>query len=67
MKKQISLDTGKKVFPIILMALGIGIAIATLIVRLNIMALVSVLYCCIMSAVIVLALIIKKKVYAPMI
>lgn len=67
MKKQISLDTGKKVFPIILMALGIGIAIATLIVRLNIMALVSVLYCCIMSAVIVLSLIIKKKVYAPMI
>lgn len=67
MKKQISLDTGKKVFPIILMALGIGIAIATLIVRLNIMALVSVLYCCIMSAVIVLSLIIKKKVFAPMI
>lgn len=67
MKKQISLDTGKKVFPIILMVLGIGIAIATLIVRLNIMALVSVLYCCIMSAVIVLSLIIKKKVYAPMI
>lgn len=67
MKKQISLDTGKKVFPIILMALGIGIAIATLIVRLNIMVLVSVLYCCIMSAVIVLSLIIKKKVYAPMI
>lgn len=67
MKKQISLDTGKKVFPIILMALGIGIAIATLIVRLNIMALVSVLYCCIMSAVIVFSLIIKKKVYAPMI
>lgn len=67
MKKKLTLDTGKKVFPIILMILGIGIAIATLIVRLNIMALVSVLYCCIVSAVIVLALIIKKKVYAPII
>lgn len=67
MKNKISLDTGKKVFPIILMVLGIGIALATLIVRLNIMAVISVAYCCIISAVIILALIIKNKVYAPII
>lgn len=67
MKNKITLDTGKKVFPIILMALGIGIMLATWIVSLNIVAVVGVAYCCIMSAVVVLALIIKKKVYAPMI
>ena len=67
MKNKITLDTGKKVFPLILMIIGIGIALAMLIVRLNIVAVVAVAYCCIMSAVVLLSLIIKKKVYAPMI
>ncbi len=67
MNKKITLDTSKKVFPIILMILGIGIMAAQLITRLNLVNLVSLLYCCIMSAVILLSLIIKKKVYAPMI
>lgn len=67
MKNKITLDTGKKVFPLILMIIGIGIAIAMLVVRLNIVAVVAVAYCCIMSAVVLLSLIIKKKVYAPMI
>ncbi len=67
MKKRITLDTGKKVFPIILMVIGIGIMLAEWIVRLNIVSVVAVAYCCIMSAIIILSLIIKKKVYAPMV
>ncbi len=67
MKSKISLDTGKKVFPMIMMALGLGIMLAIWIFRLNLVAVVGVAYCCITAAVIVLSLIIKKKVYAPMI
>ncbi|MBR5497163.1 MAG: sulfatase-like hydrolase/transferase, partial [Clostridia bacterium] len=67
MKKKIELDTGKKVLPLILMVIGLGLMLATWILRLNIVAVVSVAYCCIISAVIVLSLIIKNKVYAPMI
>ncbi len=67
MKKTITLDTGKKVFPLILMVIGIALALAMLIVRLNIVAVVCVAYNCILSVVVILALIIKKKVYAPII
>ncbi|MGN0572037.1 MAG: sulfatase-like hydrolase/transferase [Candidatus Fimenecus sp.] len=67
MKKKITLDTGKKVFPILLMLVGIGIMLAEWIFRLNFVSVVAVAYCCIMSAVILLSLIIKKKVYAPMV
>lgn len=67
MKNKITLDTSKKVIPIIVMILGIGIAAATLIVRLNIMAVVSVAFMCIVSALILLSLLFKKKVYAPMV
>lgn len=67
MKRKIELDTGKKVFPIILMVIGACLMLAEWIVRLNIVSVVSVAYCCIMSAVIVLSLIVKRKVYAPMI
>lgn len=67
MKKKVSLDTSKKLFPILLMLVGIGVAAALLITRLNLVNLVCLLYCCIMSAIIFLSLIIKKKVYAPMV
>lgn len=67
MKKKIELDTGKKVFPVILMVIGLGLMLANWILRLNIVTVVSVAYCCILSALIVLSLIIKNKVYAPMI
>lgn len=67
MENKFSLDKSKKVFPIILMVIGLGIMVAQLVTRQNIVALVSLLYCCIMSAVILLSLIIKKKVYLPMI
>ena len=66
MKKEIKFDTSKKVFPIILMVIGIAIAIVQLVTRQNLIGIVSAGYLCIMSAVIFLSLIIKKKVYAPM-
>lgn len=67
MKKSIAFDKGKKIFPLILMILGIGVAAATLILRLNMVAVIAVGYCCVVSAITVLALIIKKKVYAPIV
>lgn len=67
MKKRLMLDSGKKVFPLILMVIGLVIMLSLWIVRLNIVSLVAVLYCCILSAVILISLLIKKKVYAPMI
>lgn len=67
MKKKIELDTGKKVFPLILMGIGVVMMLATWILRLNMVCLVAVVYCCIMAAVIVISLIVKNKVYAPMI
>lgn len=67
MQEKFSLDKSKKAFPIILMIIGIVIMAVQLITRLNLITLVSVLYCCIMSAIILISLICKKKVYAPMI
>lgn len=67
MKGKISLDKSKKVFPIVLMIIGFVIMAVQLITRLNLITLVSVLYCCIMSAIILISLICKKKVYAPMV
>ncbi|MBE6791156.1 MAG: hypothetical protein E7535_08230 [Ruminococcaceae bacterium] len=67
MNKNIELDTGKKIFPLILMVIGIGLMLSLLILRLNIVAVVCVAFNCIMAAVITLSLIIKNKVYAPMI
>ena len=67
MKKEIQLDLGKKVFPLILMGIGVALAIAMLVTRINITAVVCVAFNCIVSALIALSLIIKKKVYAPMV
>lgn len=67
MKNKIELIMEKKIFPIILMILGIAAAAALIIVRLNIAAVVAVAYCGIMSVIILLSLIIKKKVYGYMI
>ena len=65
MKRNIELDTGKKVFPLAVMVAGIGLMLALLIGQLNIIAVVSVAFMCIVSALIVLGLIFKRKVYAP--
>ena len=67
MKGKIALERGKKKVPLILMAIGVALALALLIVRLNIVAILCVLYCCILSAVFIIALIAKHKVYAPMV
>ena len=68
MESKFSLDKSfKKVFPLILMLVGVAVTAILFIKRLNLINLVCLLYCCIMSAVILLSLIIKKKVYAPMI
>ena len=67
MRKDLKLDTSKKVFPIILMVISIAVAAAQLITRLNFVGVVSMGWCAILSAVIFLSLIIKKKVYAPMV
>ena len=57
------LDKGKKVFPAITAVLGVLIFAAIFVLRLNLAAVVGVAYMCIMSALIILSLIIKKKVY----
>jgi arylsulfatase A-like enzyme len=67
MKKEIQLDFGKKIFPLIIMGLGVALCIAMLVTRLNFTAVVCVAFNCILSALIALSLIIKKKVYAPMV
>ena len=67
MKGKMTLERGKKKVPLILMAIGMALALALLIVRLNIVAILCVLYCCILSAGFIIALIAKQKVYAPMV
>lgn len=67
MKKKIEIDFSKKVFPIITLIIGIVIMLVQIFTRQNIAAVVSVGYCCIMSAIILISLIAKKKVYLPMI
>ncbi len=57
-------DKSKKVFPTITAILGILIFAAIFIMRLNLVCIVAVAYMCIISALIILGLIIKKKVYA---
>ena len=63
MKKEFSLDKSIKLFPFALFTVGVIIAAVQLITRQNFVAVLSVGYCCIMSAVILLSLFIKKKVY----
>ena len=65
MEKEIHIDSGKKVLPVILMAVGAVLAVSLLFMRLNIVAVVAVAFNCIMSALITLSFIIKKKVYTP--
>ena len=67
MKKEIKLDWGKKLFPLIIMLIGVALAIAMLVTRVNMTAVVCVAFNCILSAIIALSLIVKKKVYAPMV
>ena len=63
MKKGITFDKSKKVFPIIIMSIGIVLALAMFIIRLNIVAVVNVGYMCVVSAIIFLGILIFKKLY----
>lgn len=63
MKKRIELDREKKVLPIVMLVLGIAMFIALWVTRLNLVALICTIYCCLTSAVIFLGLVIKKRLY----
>lgn len=63
MKQGITFDKGKKVLPLITAIIGFVLGIALLALRLNIVAVVNVAYMCILSALIFLGVVIKKKVY----
>ena len=63
MKKGIVFDKSKKVFPIIVMAIGIVLALALLIMRLNLVAVVNVAFMCIVVALMMLGIFIFKKLY----
>ncbi len=63
MKQGISFDKDKKVLPLITAIIGVILGIALLALRLNMVAVVNVGYMCILSAIIFLGIIIKKKVY----
>ena len=63
MKKGITFDKGKKVLPLITAIIGVGLAIALLVLRINIVAVVNVGFMCIMSALIFIGIVAKKNVY----
>ncbi|MCH5189439.1 MAG: sulfatase-like hydrolase/transferase [Oscillospiraceae bacterium] len=63
MKKGITFDKSKKVFPIIIMAIAVCLAIALQILRLNLVAVVNVAFMCVISALIILGVLIFKKLY----
>ena len=63
MKKGIIFDKSKKAFPIIVMAIGIILALALQIMRLNMVAVVNVAFMCIVVALMMLGLFIFKKLY----
>ena len=67
MKKGIEFDKSKKVFPIIIEVIGLAMMLAMWITRLNMTEVVSVAYCCIVSALILLSLLFKKRLYLWMV
>ncbi len=62
-KQGITFDKSKKVLPLITAAIGVILGVALLALRLNLVAVVNVAYMCILSALIFLGIVIKKKVY----
>ncbi len=62
---KITFDKSLKKFPTFIAVVGIAAAIALLIMRLNLVAIVNAAYLMITSALIFLGIIAKKKVYAP--
>lgn len=64
MKKEIIFDKSKKVLPLITAIIGLGLCLALIITRLNLTAVVNVAYMCILSALIFIGIVVKKRVYA---
>ncbi len=63
MKKDIVFEKGNKPFPMIIGIIGIVLALALLIARLNIIAVVNVGFMCIVAALTIIGVIFCKKVY----
>lgn len=63
LKKKIEFDSGKKVFPIIVSVIGTALMLAMWITRLNMTAVVCVGFCCIVSALIVIGMFFKRRLY----
>ena len=63
MKNGITFESAKKRFPLIIGIIGIALAVILQIFRLNLLAVVSVAYMCIVCAMTLISVIILKKVY----
>ncbi|MEG1535726.1 MAG: sulfatase-like hydrolase/transferase [Clostridia bacterium] len=63
LRRTVSLDKSPKVIPMIVMVLGMTIMLCQWVIGLNIVALVGAMYMCITSAIILIGLISKKKLY----
>lgn len=66
MNEEYKLDSSAKVIPVISFIIGAGLMLAQFITRLNIVSIVSVGYLCVMSAIILIGLIFKKKTWLYM-
>lgn len=63
MEKKIQLDKEKKLFPILIMGIGLVLMLALWITRLNLTAVICVGYCCVVSALVLIGVLGKKKLY----
>ncbi|MGN1118061.1 MAG: sulfatase-like hydrolase/transferase [Acutalibacteraceae bacterium] len=66
MNEKYTVERKIKVIPMISLIIGIGLFIAQFVTRLNMVAVICVGYMCVMSAIILVGLIAKKKVYLHM-
>ena len=63
---KITLDKSRKKFPIFIGLIGVALAVALLVLRLNLVAIVNAAYLMITALIIFLGIMAKKKVYTPM-
>lgn len=61
--KNITFEKGKQFFPILTMVVGIGLMLALLIARLNLLAVVSVAYMLILTVIMIIGVLKSKKIY----
>ncbi|HPZ00430.1 MAG TPA: sulfatase-like hydrolase/transferase, partial [Clostridiales bacterium] len=60
-------DREKKVFPLLIFTVGIGLMLAVWITRLNFTAVLAVAYCCVVSLLLCIGLLFRKKLYLWMV